>query len=255
MVNEIRELLDKYVAWLRDKTALRQVGDWIEITTPHLDRHNDYLQIYAKKQDGTYLLTDDGYIINDLEQSGCKLASPKRIQLLNLTLGGFGVHMAEDKSLQVVATSETFAMKKHNLLQAMLAINDMFYLSEPMVASVFYEDVVAWLDLHEIRYVPHVKFTGKTGFDHHFDFAIPKSRLSPERLVKVVGRPGKDAAKDIVFAWVDTREARSSESKAFALLNDQERAIPSDVLEALKSYEVVAVPWSHREDIRQQLAV
>ena len=32
-----------------------------------------------------------------------------------------------------------------SLLQAMLAVNDMFYLAVPMVASLFYEDVVAWL--------------------------------------------------------------------------------------------------------------
>ena len=45
----------------------------------------------------------------------------------------------------------------------MLAINDLFYLAVPVVASLFYEDVVAWLDLHEIRYTPKVKFTGKSG--------------------------------------------------------------------------------------------
>ncbi len=35
-----------------------------------------------------------------------------------------------------------------------LAVNDMFYLAVPMVASLFYEDVVAWLDVHEVRYTP-----------------------------------------------------------------------------------------------------
>ena len=33
MMNEIQALLDGYVAWLRDRTTLRQVNDWIEITT------------------------------------------------------------------------------------------------------------------------------------------------------------------------------------------------------------------------------
>ncbi len=35
--------------------------------------------------------------------------------------------------------------------------------------------VVTWLDVHDVRYTPKVKFTGKTGFDHLFDFVIPKS--------------------------------------------------------------------------------
>jgi len=76
MITEIQRLLDDYLAWLRDKTALRQVDEWVEITTPYLDRHNDYVQIYAKKADTGFVLTDDGYTIDDLDQSGCKLQSP-----------------------------------------------------------------------------------------------------------------------------------------------------------------------------------
>ena len=82
------------------------------------------------------------------------------------------------------ASPDNFALRKHNLVQAMLAVNDMFYLAVPMVASLFYEDVVAWLDLHDIRYTPKVKFTGKTGYDHLFDFVIPKSRRQPERIIQ-----------------------------------------------------------------------
>src|SRR3990172_5232136 len=89
MMDEIQRLLDQYIAWLKDKTILRQVKDWVEITTPYLDRHNDYLQIYAKCQNGGYILTDDGYVLEDLEQSGCKLESAKRQALLKITLNGF----------------------------------------------------------------------------------------------------------------------------------------------------------------------
>jgi hypothetical protein len=50
MIDQVQQLLDQYWAWLKDKTKLREVGgDWVEITTPHLDRHNDYLQIYARR--------------------------------------------------------------------------------------------------------------------------------------------------------------------------------------------------------------
>ena len=45
MIQDIQKLLDDYVAWLRDKTSLRQVADWVEITTPYLDRHNDYVHM------------------------------------------------------------------------------------------------------------------------------------------------------------------------------------------------------------------
>ena len=253
MIQDIQNLLDAYHAWLKDKTVLRQVDQWVEITTPYLDRHNDYVQIYAKRDNGGFILTDDGYTIDDLEQTGCKLESRKRQDLLRMTLNGFGVRM-EDKVLQVHASPDNFALRKHNLVQAMLAVNDMFYLAVPMVASLFYEDVVAWLDVHDVRYTPKVKFTGKTGYDHLFDFVIPKSRQQPERIVQTNNRPSRDTAQAVVLSWIDTKEVRSPDSRAYALLNDSEQAVSSAVVDALRSYDVKPVPWSQREDVREELA-
>jgi hypothetical protein len=253
MIQEIQDLIDSYLKWLKDKTILRQVKDWVEITTPYLDRHNDYLQIYAKRQDGGYLLTDDGYVLEDLELSGCKLESAKRQALLRITLNGFGVQAKEGR-LEIHASHENFAIRKHNLIQSMLAINDLFYLAVPMVASLFYEDVVAWLDLHEIRYTPKVKFTGKSGYDHLFDFVIPKSRSHPERILHTINRPNRDTAETLAFSWIDTKEVRPPDSKAYALLNDSDQTISTPVVDALRSYEVNPILWSKREEIRQELA-
>lgn len=130
MIEEAQNLMDRYWAWLRDQTTLRKVGDWVEITTPYLDRHNDYLQIYARRDQGGWLLTDDGYVIDDLEQSGCNINSPKRRTILNSTLVGFGVQL--DSARLVVRASQTdFSLRKHNLVQAMLSVGDLFYLSAP----------------------------------------------------------------------------------------------------------------------------
>ena len=253
MIQDIQRLLDAYHAWLKDKTALRQVQEWVEITTPYLDRHNDYIQIYARKTNSGYVLTDDGYTIQDLEDSGCKLDSHKRQDLLCMTLNGFGVWL-NGKALEVHASPENFALRKHNLLQAILAVNDMFYLAQPMVASLFYEDVVAWLDLHDIRYTPKVKFTGQTGYDHLFDFVIPKSRRAPERIVQAINRPNRQTAQAVVLAWIDTKEVRPPESRAYAMLNDAEQAVPQGVLDALRNYHVKPVPWSQRESVLEELA-
>jgi hypothetical protein len=251
--NEVRKLLDDYVAWLKDKTSLRQIGDWVEITTPYLDRHNDYLQIYASRQNGGYLLTDDGYTIEDLKLQGCNLDSGKRQTLMKITLSGFGVKL-NDGALEVHASDENFAVRKHSLIQAMLAVNDLFYLAEPMVKSLFYEDVAAWFDLHDVRYTPKVKFTGKTGYDHMFDFVIPKSRRQPERIVKAINHPNRDAAQSVVLSWIDTKEARPENSRAYAFLNDSHQNVSDSVIEALRNYEVSPVLWSGRETVREQLA-
>lgn len=251
-MDEIKSLMDQYIEWLRGKTTLKQIDDWIEITTPYLDRHNDYLQIYARRKNGSYVLTDDGYILSDLEQSGCKLESPKRVALLHTTLNGFGVKLSGN-TIEVEASKENFALKKHNLIQAMLAVNDMFYLASPMISSIFYEDVVAWLDQNEIRYITSVKFTGKSGLDHHFDFVIPKSKKQPDRFLQAINRPSRDEAMAAVFAWLDIKEMRTSDSKAFAILNDSEREISPPVKAVLERYRVKPFPWSRRDEAVQEL--
>jgi len=253
MIDDVRNLLEKYLVWLKDKTTLRQIKDWVEITTPYLDRHNDHLQMYVRQRDGGYLLTDGGYVIQDLAQSGCNLDSPKRQALLNTILNGFGVK-ANDGQLEVRATPENFGAKKHSLVQTMLAVNDMFCMATPMIASLFYEDVVSWLDLHEIRYTPKVKFTGTSGYDHLFDFVIPKSSRQPERVLHTINRPNRDTAQALAFAWIDTREVRPPESRAYAFLNDAERTVQPAVLDALRSYDLSPLPWSTREDVREELA-
>ena len=63
----------------------------MEITTPYLDRHNDCLQIYAGKIGEGFILTDDGYVLDDLAQAGVDATSGKRRLLLEETLNGFGV--------------------------------------------------------------------------------------------------------------------------------------------------------------------
>lgn len=252
MRSEIQDLLDQYAKWIRDKTILREVNGWTEITTPYLDRHNDYLQIYAKKEGNGFILTDDGYIIDDLEQSGCSLDSKKRRQLLDITLNGFGIRL-DRNALMARASESNFAVQKHNLVQAMLAINDLFYLAAPTVASLFLEDVALWLDQSEIRYTPKVKFTGESGYDHVFDFVIPKSRVKPERIVQAINQPNRNNAQGVAFAWMDTSRVRPAGSQAYAFLNDSERAPAESVVEALRQYELHPVPWSSRESVRQEL--
>lgn len=253
MIEEVSKLMDQYWTWLRDKTKLREVGGHIEITTPYLDRHNDRLQIYASKSNGYFALTDDGYIIQDLQSSGCELKTKKRRALLEMTLNGFGVHLKRE-ALVVEATPETFAHKKHCLVQAMLAVNDLFYVSSATVANLFWEDVSDWLTLRDVRFTPRVKFTGKSGYDHLFDFVIPASRHAPERILQAINRPSRDSAQAVAFGWIDTKEVRAPTSRAFAMLNDSEHEPAPAVLDALKNYSVEPIRWSQRESAVESLA-
>ena len=115
--------------------------------------------------------------------------------------------------------------------------------------------MIAWLDSNDIRYTPKVKFTGISGFDHLFDFVIPKSAgRRPERIVEAINRPTRDTAEVFIHKWSDTREVRTPDSKAYAVLNDFEQSISAGVFEAFRSYRIHPVPWSRRAEAVTELA-
>ena len=250
---EVRELLDRYTAWLREKSVTKDLGDgYTEITTPYLDRHNDYIQIYVRAHADGYLLTDGGETIQDLRLSGCDLDTKRRKELLHQTLRGFGANL-DGEAIHIRATSRNFPLRKHNLVQAILGVNDLFYLAAPVVASLFLEDVTAWLTSCGVRFTPRAKFTGKSGYDHNFDFVIPQSISQPERLLRAIGKPNRDMALTLAFSWVDVRDERPVSSHFLAFLNDAEAQPVADVAEALRSYEITPILWSERERFRDEL--
>ena len=250
---DCQQLIDAYVEWLRKGFSVKSLENACELTTPFLDRHNDHLQIYAVRRNGTIVLSDDGYILSDLRTSGVDLSTPKRKAVLESVLRGFGVR-AEGKQLVIEASERTLGQRLHSLVQAMLAVNDMFVMAQPVVASFFWEDVREFLDAHDIRYSPRVKVTGRSGYDHAIDFLIPKSRNRPERFIQAINAPNKNTIGTYLFALADTREARGQASEAYAFLNDRDRKVGGEVIEALEAYEVKPALWSQREHYVQALA-
>ena len=246
-IGECEAIIREYLTWLKTGLSVAKVGDGVcEITTPFLDRHNDHLQIYLFQENGNYVLTDDGYIFSNLEMSGVDLSSPKRQRILKTIIQGFGVSVVEG-ALRVEAQRSNLPRRKHNLVQTMLAINDMFVMARAQVLSLFREDVEQFLRANEIRFTAMIKLAGRSGFDHTFDFVIPASPKAPERLLRAINRPTRDTATSYIFAWNDTREVRAGDTEAYAILNDEDRQPSGDFLHTLRAYQIQPVLWSRRE--------
>jgi len=252
---ECQKLIDSYVGWLRQGLSVEDIGEACELTTPFLDRHNDHLQVYATRRNGNIILSDDGYILSDLRTSGLEVDTPKRKMVLDSVLNGLGVR-AEGSQLIVEASTGNLGQRLHSLVQAMLAVNDMFVMGQPRVASFFFEDVRNFLDANHVRYTPRLKLAGKSGYDHGIDFLIPKSQKRPERILQAIAAPKKDNIFAYLWTLSDTRAARAgeAEAEAYAFLNDQEQAVGGDVTEALGAYRVIPAIWSQRENYVDALA-
>jgi len=106
---DIQKMINNYTAWLKKEITIAAFGEYIELTTPYLDRFNDYLQIYVKQnQDGTITLTDDGYIVGNLISSGMKFKiGTNRHNMLLKTAKKYHVSIV-DEDIVTTATSHTF---------------------------------------------------------------------------------------------------------------------------------------------------
>lgn len=253
MLKDCQDLVNAYIEWLRQKISVEDIKGICEITTPFVDRHNDQLQIYVKKSDSGLILTDDSYTVSDLRLSGCEFATEKRRQTLHSILNGFGVRLVRDE-LVVEAKPDNFPQKKHDLLQAILAVNDLWVMAAPMVASFFKEDVEKYLRMRQIRFTSSVKFTGKSGLDHSFDFVIPASQTKPERILRTISSPNRQNISLLIFSWTEIAEIRAQDSTAYGVLNDTEQLMNPDLINALKQYGIKALPWSRRDEYVKELA-
>ena len=248
----MKDLLDpikvkeRYINWLEHEISVNKIGEYLEITSPFLDRYNDYLQVYAKLEvDDEIILTDDAYIINNLQMSGVDINSSKRKQVLESFLNKYNVKLEED-ALVTRSGIEDFPQKILFLMQAMLNIDDMFMLSQNKVASIFLEDVTEFLDSRDIFYSKDVSFVGKSGFIYSYEYLLQRTKEKPERLCKVINNPNKQNFQNTIFMWNDTKETRDNNSQLIVFLNDENK-MDASILEGFKNYYVDVILWSERE--------
>jgi len=140
------------------------------------------------------------------------------------------------------------SLKKHNILQAILAVNDMFVMAEEHVLSLFKEDVALFLESHQIAAFSDFKLSGKSGFDHKFDFGLPKTTQKPQRVLQSINNLTRENATSLAFMVGDVRMLRPEPLGAYAIINDTTRPPNQEHLSALKVYEVEPLLWSHRDE-------
>ncbi len=244
---ECKQLVNGYIAWLKESLRIEQIDAGCVVATPFLDRHNDEIEIYVEKRDDQLWLTDDGYTLTDLRHSSVALDTDKRRAHLRSILQGFGVRNEGDE-LCVATTPEDFPQRKHNLIQAILAVNDMFVMGEESVLQLFKEDVEKFLRSKDVPLIRDVKLSGYSGFDHKFDMAVPPRGNKPEGVVQAINRLTKERAASLAFMVSDVeRERGKGRLAAYAFINDAENDVNSENLSALTAYGIKPILWSNRE--------
>jgi hypothetical protein len=251
---EGKRLIDQYVAWLRESFEFEQGDGYSLINTPFLDPHNDEIQIFVEKNGDVFRLSDDGYTMSDLQDMGLEINTEKREAHVRQILNGFGVHL-ENRALVVTTTPRDFPQKKHNLIQAILAMHDLAVMGQEQVLQFFVEDVALFLRERGVPFFRGLKVSGKSGFDHHFDFGIPALDGKPESVLQAINSLTRDLATSMAFAVNDVRLLRGPEAVgAYAVINDREARPSEDYLDALHVYGIRTFTWQQRDTMAAELA-
>ncbi len=260
MIEDVKPLVESYCRWLKEETVLREIDGQVEITTPFVDRHNDLIQIFVRRGiDGGFVLTDAGYTIDDLEMSGLSLRKEELMNHLRTALSGFGVN-EERGELLVQVPVEEFPIAKNNLIQSILAVNDLYYLATPKVApkmdasKMFRSEVAGWLDGIGIEYDFQTELLGNSGLSHTFDFHIRGSDPNPDKIVGTLNRPGVKDAKYFLFACLDVLNGASGKIEPYAILNFEGGKYADSISKSFRNYKINSFHWNQRGEYERDLA-
>lgn len=254
LASTTKRLIDDYLGWLREGYRAEPGEGHSIISTPFLDPHNDEIQIFVEAlPDERVRLSDDGYTLADLEDLGLEINTPKREAQLQQILNGFGVRL-EEGELAVTASPRDFPQRKHSLLQAILAVHDLAVMGQAQVLSFFEEDVARFLQESRIPFIRGVKFSGRSGFDHHFVFALPGMDGRPDSVLHAANVLTRDLATSVAFAVNDVRLQRGKNAfEARVVINDQDQAPSVDHMDALRAYSIKPTVWSRRAALVEEL--
>ncbi len=252
-MNWLEELVNNYYIWLKNKTniILPNGSDWAVIDTPFIGQFNDAIELFAKKEKDRIILSDDGITLQNLQLSGVSLScSNKRKELLDYILLNYGINL-NNEELIVEANENNFPQKKHNLLSAILEINDFYLLAKHTVSSIFKEDVKEYLDSQNIIYTPQFISRGSIDIEFVFDFQI--AHKNKEIVIKSFNNLNKMNFTHFIYTWNDIKKVREKITKksfiGLAIINNQDKEIKPDYLNALKTEGADYILWNERFDM------
>lgn len=246
------DFVEIYSNWLKKNTFQEKVGtDIWKITTPFLDRHNDFIQIYIKKiGKDRYCLTDDSYVVSDLKASGFEFTTPKRIDLFNSIVRGYGVKYDEEKQeLSAEVDLDEIGQRKNDFLQCLFEVSDMFDLVIDM--SPFSQIVKKYFDENEVRYSENQRVRGEH-YEVRFDFGVVviKDHLRIQNYITTVNNAGYRAKIESIL-WSFTEIRRVENYQGLLLFNDEVAELPNRYNKPLEELKVEPISWSERKSILQ----
>ncbi|MCX5804687.1 MAG: DUF1828 domain-containing protein [Proteobacteria bacterium] len=191
------------------------------VFTPFLFEDGDHLSVILKKEDGYWVLTDEGHtymhLTYDLDEKA--LQQGTRQKIISNTLSMFSV---QDRGGEILIPiqNEQYGNALYSYIQALLKITDISYLSRERVRSTFMEDFRAFME----ETVP----ANRRDFDWHHQLHDPEGKYPVDcringmsRPVLVQALPNDDKTRDATITFLQY-EKWGVPFRSLAIFEDQE---------------------------------
>lgn len=241
-------MIGDYSRWLHAEPASiydTKTG-WTSMPTPFLGLYNDLIELFVK-QEGDYIcLSDDGQTIWNAETTGLDMKAPEQKHLLDLILSKYRVNLSKDGVLDLQVEKDKFEQGKYSMLMTMFAINDM----TSQGSNIFQKNVRKLMMDKRINAIPQMQIKGRSGIDFTFDYVVSRPRA--EFLVQAVGKLDKNNLASFIFGVDEVKDYRrfvsDKDIRGMLIVNDLEKTVSKELLQALVDRKLDYVLWSKKED-------
>ncbi len=195
--------------------------DRFRVFTPFMFEDGDHLSIVLKKENGTWLLSDEGHtymhLTYDLDEKDLQRGTRQKI--ITSALSVFSVEDREGE-LIISIRDDRYGDALYSFIQALLRITDVTYLSRERVRSTFMEDFRAFME----ETVPE----NRREFDWHDPLHDPDSKYlidcrinSMPKPLFVQALPNDDKTRDATITLLQF-ERWGLTFRSLAIFEDQE---------------------------------
>jgi len=206
-----------------EKVTLSTEGmERFRIFTPFMFEDGDHLAIVLKRENGAWILSDEGHtymhLTYDLDEKD--LQKGTRQKIITNALSVFSVHDREGE-LIIPIQEERYGDALYSFIQALLRITDVTYLSRERVRSTFMEDFRAFME----ETVPE----NRREFDWHDPLHDPGGKYLIDcringmpKPIFVQALPTDDKTRDATITLLQF-EKWGSTFRSLAVFEDQEQ--------------------------------
>lgn len=243
------ELRKIYLNWVKENFYKDLNSDWIEIKTPFTDLTGSYIYLYAKKNNDKIIITDYGNTMNEFELNKIELKGQRKNYFDNILLTQgckFGTQL---KDIYIEFSDVLkFPIYKHQLIQAIININDLYLISKNNVKNMFINDIIEYLDNKNISYSDRgYSISGVSGLPNKFDLNIGKikKRNLPQVHTKVINKLDTNTVKLLLFTKGDV--ILNNDERIATIINSKNK-VNKENLNALKSKDIDVIESNNIND-------